>query len=79
MEPSKLVKMANEIARFFESDADPTRSSAGVADHLKRFWDPRMRRELLAWVDDHAGEGLRPTVLAALRDHRERLTPPPPR
>lgn len=75
MEASKLVKMANEIGSFFESETDRARAEAGVADHLKRFWDPRMRRELLAWIDTHGGDGLRPLVLAAIATHRAKLTP----
>jgi formate dehydrogenase subunit delta len=45
----------------------------GVAGHLKRFWDPRMRRELLRWVDEHHGEGLKDSVRAAIDTHRDKL------
>jgi len=75
MDASKLVKMANEIGLFFASEPDRERAETGIADHLKRFWDPRMRRELLAWIDGHGGEGLRPLVLAAIATHRTKLTP----
>jgi formate dehydrogenase subunit delta len=47
----------------------------GIAGHIKRFWDPRMRRELLSWVDEHAGEGLKELVLAALKGNRNMLLP----
>ena len=73
MLPGKLVKMANEIGAFFEADPEPARAQAGVADHLRRFWDPRMRRELLGWLDSNDGDGLRPMVRAALVTHRARL------
>jgi formate dehydrogenase subunit delta len=75
MEPLKLVKMANEIGSFFE--AEPHRPTAldGVAGHLKRFWDPRMRRELLAWVDARDGDGLSPLVLEAVRTQRALILP----
>ena len=55
MDARKLVKMANEIAAFF--DAEPIREVAleGVAGHIKRFWDPRMRRAILAHVGGRAG------------------------
>ncbi len=39
--------MANEIGAFFESEPDRAIAMEGVAGHIKRFWDPRMRRELL--------------------------------
>ena len=75
MEAEKLVKMANQIASFFEAEPDRARALEGIAGHLKRFWDPRMRREILRFVDEHGGEGLRESALAAIRDHRERLAP----
>lgn len=73
MDAHKLVKMANEIASFFEAEPDRTAVLEGVAGHLKRFWDPRMRRELLRWVDDHHGEGLKDSVRAAIDAHRDKL------
>ena len=73
MEPLKLVKMANEIAAFFAAEPDPKAAAAGVASHLRRFWDPRMRAQLLAWVDEHGGAGLVPLALAAVREKRADL------
>jgi formate dehydrogenase subunit delta len=70
-----LIKMANEIGAFFESEPDHAIAMEGVASHIKRFWDPRMRRELLLWVDEHGGEGLKELVIAAIRGNRERLVP----
>lgn len=73
MDAHKLVKMANEIASFFEAEPDRALALEGVAGHLKRFWDPRMRRELLRWVDEHHGEGLKDSVRAAIDAHRDKL------
>lgn len=73
MDAHKLVKMANEIASFFEGEPDRCLVLEGVAGHLKRFWDPRMRRELLRWQDEHGGEGLKDSVREALAAHREKL------
>jgi formate dehydrogenase subunit delta len=77
MDAAKLVTMANDIAAFFESDPDPQAASEGIASHLRRFWDPRMRRELLRHIDAHAGAGCSPAVLSAVAAHRASLTPPP--
>ena len=74
MDAHKLVKMANEIASFFEAEPDHAVAVEGVAGHLKRFWDPRMRRELLRWQDEHGGEGLKDSVREALAVHRNKLT-----
>jgi formate dehydrogenase subunit delta len=40
-----LERMANQIARNFAAQPDDD-AAAGVADHLQRFWDPTMRRDL---------------------------------
>jgi len=43
----RLVMMANQIGRFFtpQRDGDPV---AGIADHLEKFWDPRMKAAIVA-------------------------------
>jgi formate dehydrogenase subunit delta len=43
-----LVKMANEIGAFFASDPDPDQAANAVAGHLRRFWEPRMRDQIVA-------------------------------
>jgi formate dehydrogenase subunit delta len=75
MDGKKLVKMANEIAAFFA--VEPTRQAAvdGVAGHIKRFWEPRMRRELLAVLDRGADHGMHELVVEALTTHRSKLEP----
>jgi formate dehydrogenase subunit delta len=70
VDSQRLIRMANQIGDFFEAEADRTIALEGVAGHLKRFWDPRMRREILRHLDEKGGEGLRPMVLEALRAHR---------
>jgi formate dehydrogenase subunit delta len=48
--------MVNEISAFWASEApDPKAAAASVATHLRRFWDPRMRRQIVAHY--HAGAG----------------------
>ena len=37
-----------------------------IADHLRKFWDPGMRGEIIAHAG-RGGEGLKPSVLAALK------------
>jgi formate dehydrogenase subunit delta len=49
--------MVNDIANFFASEADQEAGIAGVANHLRRFWDPRMRTQILAHLDA-GGSGL---------------------
>ncbi|MBO3762445.1 formate dehydrogenase subunit delta [Ciceribacter sp. L1K23] len=61
----KLIRMANQIATFFESQPEAVRAD-GVATHINKFWEPRMRRHLFEHIDA-GGEGLRPLVLDAAR------------
>ena len=66
MDSGRLVAMANDIAAFFDAEPDKAVAAEGVRFHLTRFWDPRMRREILAHVEG-GGAGLVPTALAAVR------------
>jgi len=75
MEIARLIKMANDIGMFFEVDKDRERGVAGVADHIRKFWEPRMRRQLLAYFEEKSGEGLSPIVIEALRSHSSDLKP----
>jgi formate dehydrogenase subunit delta len=76
MEIGHLCRMANQIAQFYQSTPDRSEALTSVATHLRRFWDPRMRRALLAHVDTAAGKGLDPFVLEALRANRALVEPP---
>ena len=49
MKTERLVTMANDIGHFFNAEADKNVAAQGVANHIKRYWDPRMRREMLAY------------------------------
>ena len=68
MSPNKLIYMANQIGKFFATQG-PEQGAAGTADHIKKFWDPRMRATILAHLQA-GGQGLDPVARAAL----ERLT-----
>jgi formate dehydrogenase subunit delta len=61
MDTGRLVTMANEIAAFFAIEPGGEAAAAQVANHLRRFWAPRMRREIVAHLDA-GGAGL--SVLA---------------
>ncbi|QAZ43151.1 formate dehydrogenase subunit delta [Mesorhizobium sp. Pch-S] len=59
----KLVRMANQIATFFHSKPREE-GIAGVAEHINKFWEPRMRRQMLEMIDA-GGKGYDELVLAA--------------
>ena len=64
MSLDKLVYMANQIGKFFDSQGRE-QAAAGTADHIKKFWDPRMRAQILAHLQA-GGEGLDPVARTAL-------------
>ncbi len=59
MNPQRLVAMANDIAAFFAAEPDPESGAEQVALHLKKFWAPRMRDEIKAFLRQ-GGTGLSP-------------------
>ena len=73
MDIHHLVKMANSIGDFFVVEPDKAKAAKSVADHIRNFWEPRMRRQMLAYIDEKSGEGLNDLVLTALRTHRKEL------
>jgi formate dehydrogenase subunit delta len=70
-----LVEMANEIGRFHRSFPNHAEAIKGTAMHLRRSWEPRMRRALLDHIDSGA-DGVEPIVLEAVAAYRTELTPP---
>lgn len=68
MSTESLIKMANQIAQFFASEPDKAQAVNSVRQHLKSFWTPAMRRELVGWQQTHPGSVLHPLVLAALTE-----------
>jgi formate dehydrogenase subunit delta len=60
----RLVYMANQIGKFFHSQG-PDKAVPGIAEHIRKFWDPRMRKSIFAH-HDAGGEGLDPQVRDAI-------------
>jgi formate dehydrogenase subunit delta len=63
MTEETLVRMANQIADFFkvQSEADAV---AGTADHIRKFWDPRMRSKMREYLKA-GGKSLSPLAREA--------------
>jgi len=64
MEFDRLVHMANQIGKFFATQGKSNASDA-IADHLRKFWDPRMRKQICAYFDS-GGKGLDPLAYRAV-------------
>ena len=75
MNIENLVTMANQIGMFYETMPDRTKALTDIAEHLKKYWDPRMRRELLAYIEEPGQHALQliPVVSESLRVHRAML------
>lgn len=72
MSRERLIYMANQIGKFFASQGEQN-AVYEIADHLKKFWDPRMRDDILIHLDA-GGSGLDPLVLKAVQELRNKKT-----
>lgn len=78
----RLIVMANQIGAFF-APYPPERRAEGIRNHLRTYWDPRMRAELLAHIT-RGGDDLDPRVIEGARllelpDHEQRGYYGPPK
>lgn len=69
MDINNLVTMANRIGDFFASMPDQDEAKDGIAQHLHKFWEPRMRKGLIDNLDNSATAALHPLVRQAVADH----------
>jgi formate dehydrogenase subunit delta len=65
MQPERMVHMANQIALFFAS-YPKDEAVAGVTDHFQKFWEPRMRKQIIEYVAGGGG-GLHELALEAVK------------
>ncbi len=78
MNVDHLITNANRIGDFFEAMPDREEAIAGVADHLRKFWEPRMRRQFFAAIDAGQAGQLHAIVREAALRHRAELEPAAP-
>jgi formate dehydrogenase subunit delta len=65
LDVQRLLTMANQIGAFF-APYPPERRAEGIRNHLRTYWDPRMRQDLLDYIAA-GGEGLVPQVVEGAR------------
>lgn len=75
MNTEHLVQMANQIGSFFQSYTDTTEARQGIATHIRKFWEPRMRKLILECAQKGEASGLDALVLQALQEHQAALQP----
>jgi len=66
-----LVQMANDIGNFFRAESTREDAIAGIANHIAKFWTPRMREKLATHLADHGAEALDDLPRQALRSLAE--------
>lgn len=73
MNDDNLIRMANQIGVFFESMPDRAKAMQDLAMHLKKFWDPRMRKAFLDLMDAPDHHFISEIVRTAVLRHRSLL------
>jgi formate dehydrogenase subunit delta len=66
---AKLVRMANQIGDYFRTFPEEE-ATAGAADHLRRYWTPKMRGEIVAFLAS-GGQGLNTVAVRAVTALKE--------
>jgi len=79
MNAERLAEMANDIARYFDAEPDRDAAIDGMVVHLQRFWEPRMREQIVRHL--RAGGEFLPLARDAVAELARRLdeTPSPPK
>lgn len=80
MHVDSLIPMLNQIGTFFQSQPNLEASTQAVADHIRLFWEPRMRASILTFLDEYPDgkspeHELLPIVVSALHTYRTELSP----
>ena len=58
MNTDLMIKMVNEISAFFAGEDDRALAAREVEQHLIKYWEPRMRAQLLEYFEQRQGAGL---------------------
>lgn len=66
MNIERLTAMVNDISHYFAAEPDHAAAVAGIAEHLRKFWDPVMRKQIVEHLEA-GGEGLEPLAREAVR------------
>jgi formate dehydrogenase subunit delta len=67
MNTDLMIKMLNEIGAFFQGEPDKESAARAVKNHIRRYWEPRMRAQLLEYFEQRQGAGLSESALRAVQ------------
>lgn len=66
MDIDNLVHMVNRIGEFFQAMPDTQQAQLDLAEHIRKYWEPRMRKALNLHLESTGGQDLQPFVRSAL-------------
>lgn len=66
LDMNRLITMANQIGDFF-APYPPMRRTEGIRNHLRTYWDPRMREALLEYIKEQGGKNLHDHVIVGAK------------
>ena len=66
MNTDLMIKMLNEISAFFAGEDDRQQAARDIQNHVRRYWEPRMRAQLLEYFEQRKGAGLSDLALEAV-------------
>lgn len=80
MQVDPLIPMLNRIGEFFEAQPDEQAALKDIANHVRLFWEPRMRHSLLDFLEQNpegktGGLTIHPLVLVAIHRYKDELRP----
>jgi formate dehydrogenase subunit delta len=67
MNTDLMIKMLNEISAFFAGEDDHEQAARDIQNHVHRYWEPRMRAQLLEYFAQRQGAGLSDLALKAVQ------------
>ncbi|MGK0297088.1 MAG: formate dehydrogenase subunit delta [Gammaproteobacteria bacterium] len=73
MNIDNLVEMANDIGSYFKSEPDHEEAVNGVYNHMDKFWEVRMQRQIVNYVEQ-GGNDLAPFVAEAVSRLKSSIT-----
>jgi formate dehydrogenase subunit delta len=76
MDIDHLVMMANDIGAYFAGYPSHDEAVAAIEHHLRHFWEPRMRRDIVEYAA-RGGAGLKPLVREAVLAMAQQAGPEP--
>jgi formate dehydrogenase subunit delta len=66
MNTDLMIKMLNEISAFFAGEDDREQAARDIQNHVHKYWEPRMRTQLLEYFEQRKGAGLSELALKAV-------------